>query len=161
MSKEKKQTFMGGVTVLAISTVFVKICGALYKIPLNNILGDEGVTHFMSAYNIYAFLLTLSTAGLPLALSKLISEANATGRRNQMRRCFNTAMALFLAVGTLGTLAMLLFTEQLAELMNNSMAYWPIKALGVSVICVSIMCAYRGFAQGPAEYGAYRRIPVY
>ena len=41
---------MGGVTVMAISTVFVKICGALYKIPLNNILGDEGVTHFMSAY---------------------------------------------------------------------------------------------------------------
>ena len=77
MSRERKQSFMGGVTVMAISTVFVKICGALYKIPLNNILGDEGVTHFMSAYNIYAFLLTLSTAGLPLALSKLISEADA------------------------------------------------------------------------------------
>ena len=58
MSREKKQSFMGGVTVMAVSTVFVKICGALYKIPLNNILGDEGVTHFMSAYNIYAFLLT-------------------------------------------------------------------------------------------------------
>lgn len=68
MSREKnqsKQSFMGGVTVLAVSTVFVKICGALYKIPLNNILGDEGVTHFTSAYNIYSFLLTLSTAGLP------------------------------------------------------------------------------------------------
>ena len=47
MSREKKQSFMGGVTVMAVSTVFVKICGALYKIPLNNILGDEGVTHFM------------------------------------------------------------------------------------------------------------------
>ena len=148
MSREKKQSFMGGVTVIAVSTVFVKICGALYKIPLNNILGDEGVTHFMSAYNIYAFLLTLSTAGLPLALSKLISEADATGRRTQMRRCFNTAMAVFVAVGAAGTAAMLLFTEQLAAWMNNSMAYWPIKALGVSVVCVSIMCAYRGFAQG-------------
>ncbi|MCI8680472.1 MAG: polysaccharide biosynthesis protein [Oscillospiraceae bacterium] len=148
MSREKKQSFMGGVTVMAVSTVFVKICGALYKIPLNNILGDEGVTHFMSAYNIYAFLLTLSTAGLPLALSKLISEANATGRRTQMRRCFNTAMALFVVLGIMGTAAMLLFTRQLAALMHNSMAYWPIKALGVSVVCVSIMCAYRGFAQG-------------
>ena len=148
MSREKKQSFMGGVTVMAISTVFVKICGALYKIPLNNILGEEGVTHFMSAYNIYAFLLTLSTAGLPLALSKLISEANATGRRTQMRRCFNTAMALFVGLGVAGTAAMLLFTEQLAAMMNNTLAYWPIKALGVSVICVSVMCAYRGFAQG-------------
>ena len=92
MSKENKQSFLGGVTVLAISTVFVKLCGALYKIPLNNILGDQGVTHFMSAYNIYAFLLTLSTAGLPLALSKLISEAGATGRQNQIRRCLRTLM---------------------------------------------------------------------
>lgn len=148
MSKEKKQSFMGGVTVLAISTVFVKVCGALYKIPLNNILGDEGIAHFMSAYNIYSFLLTLSTAGLPLAVSKLISEASATGRTNQIRRCFRTALALFVVLGVIGTAAMLIFTEQLAAWMNNSMAYWPIKALGVSVICVSIMCAYRGYAQG-------------
>lgn len=148
MSKEKKQSFMGGVTVLAISTVFVKLCGALYKIPLNNILGDQGVTHFMSAYNIYSFLLTLSISGLPLALSKLISEANATGRQNQIRRCLNTAMALFVSMGAVGSAAMLLFTEELAAWMNNSMAYYPIKALGISVICVSVMCAYRGYAQG-------------
>ena len=148
MSREKKQSFMGGVTVIAISTVFVKICGALYKIPLNNILGDEGVTHFMSAYNIYAFLLTLSTAGLPLALSKLISEANATGRRTQMRRCLNAAMGIFVTLGALGSAIMLVFTRQLAALLNNSLAYWPIKCLGVSVICVSVMCAFRGFAQG-------------
>src|SRR5699024_140738 len=89
--------------------------------------GGRGRHHFTSAYNIYSFLLTLSTAGLPLALSKLISEADATGRRNQMRRCFNTAMALFVAVGAVGTAAMLFFTEELAAWMNNSMAYWPIK----------------------------------
>ncbi len=148
MSNEKKQSFMGGVTVLAISTVFVKLCGALYKIPLNNILGDKGITHFMSAYNIYSFLLTLSTAGLPLALSKLISEASATDRKNQIRRCFNTALVLFLALGIAGSAAMLLFTEELAAWMNNSLAYWPIKALGISVVCVSVMCAYRGYAQG-------------
>ena len=148
MSKENKQSFLGGVTVLAISTVFVKLCGALYKIPLNNILGDQGVTHFMSAYNIYAFLLTLSTAGLPLALSKLISEAGATNRQNQIRRCLRTALVLFVSMGAVGSTAMLLFTEELAAWMNNSMAYWPIKALGISVVCVTVMCAFRGYAQG-------------
>ena len=148
MSREKKQSFMGGVTVMAISTVFVKICGALYKIPLNNILGDEGLAHFNSAYNIYALLLSLSTAGLPLALSKLISEANATGRRTQMRRCLNTAMAIFAVLGAVGSAVMLIFTRQLAAAMNNTLAYWPIKCLGISVVCVSVMCAYRGFAQG-------------
>ena len=104
MSKEKKQSFMGGVTVLAISTILVKICGALYKIPLGNILGDEGITHFNTAYNIYAFLLTLSTAGLPLALSKLVSEADSLGRSNQVRRCFRAAMALFLIIGAAGAI---------------------------------------------------------
>ena len=128
--------------------MFVKICGALYKIPLNNILGDEGLAHFNSAYNIYALLLSLSTAGLPLALSKLISEANATGRRTQMRRCLNTARGIFTVVGTVGSAIMLLFTRQLAAAMNNTLAYWPIKCLGISVVCVSVMCAYRGFAQG-------------
>lgn len=148
MSREKKQSFMGGVTIMAVSTIFVKICGALYKIPLNNILGDEGLTHFNSAYNIYALLLSLSTAGLPLALSKLISEANATNRRTQMRRCLNTALGIFVTVGAAGSAMMLLFTRQLAAAMNNTLAYWPIKCLGISVVCVSVMCAYRGFAQG-------------
>ena len=148
MSKEKKQSFMGGVTVLAISTILVKICGALYKIPLGNILGDEGIAHFNTAYNIYAVLLTLSTAGLPLALSKLISEADSLGRSNQVRRCFRTAMAVFVVMGILGTAAMMLLTKELAAWMNNSLAYWPIKALGASFICVSVMCAYRGYAQG-------------
>lgn len=148
MSNEKKQSFIGGVTVLAISTILVKLCGALYKIPLGNILGEEGITHFNTAYNIYSVLLTLSTAGLPLALSKLVSEADSMGRTNQVRRCFRAAMGLFVAIGAVGTAAMLLCTEQLAAWMNNSMAYWPIKALGVSVLCVSIMCAYRGYAQG-------------
>ena len=82
MSREKKQSFMGGVTIMAISTIFVKICGAIYKIPLNNILRAEGLVHFQSAYNIYAILLTVSTTGLPLALSKLVSEAHAANRRS-------------------------------------------------------------------------------
>ena len=148
MSNEKKQSFMGGVTVLAISTILVKICGALYKIPLGNILGDEGIAHFNTAYNIYSVLLTISTAGLPLALSKLVSEATSLGRTNQARRCFRTAMALFIAIGILGTAGMLIFTEEMAAWMNNSQAYWPIKMLGISFICVSIMCAFRGYAQG-------------
>ena len=65
MSRERKQSFMGGVTVMAISTVFVKICGALYKIPLNNILGDEGVTHFMSATTSTPFCSPCPPPGCP------------------------------------------------------------------------------------------------
>ena len=64
-----------GAAVLAAGVVIVKIIGALFKIPLANILGETGNADFNNAYNIYAVLLTISTAGLPVALSKMISEA--------------------------------------------------------------------------------------
>ena len=148
MPNEKKQSFLGGVAILTIAVALVKVIGALYKIPLGNILGTEGMTHFNAAYKIYGFLLALSTAGLPLALSKLVAEARALGRYNQARRLLRAALLLFTVLGTLGTCLMLFWTEGLAEIMHNSLAYWPIKALSLSVVCVCIMYAFRGYTQG-------------
>ena len=103
MSKEKKQSFLGGTVILAVAVAVVKVIGALYKIPLGNILGAEGMTHFNTAYNIYSVLLAISTAGLPLAVSKLVSEARALGRYNQSRRVLSVAMWLFVLLGAAGT----------------------------------------------------------
>ena len=83
MATEKKQSFLGGAAVLAFGIVAVKIIGAVFKIPLRNILGEGGSADFSNAYNIYATLLTVSTAGLPVALSKLVSESYALGRTRQ------------------------------------------------------------------------------
>ena len=149
MSKqEKKQSFAGGVATLATAVFVVKIIGALYKIPLGNVLGTEGMTHFNAAYKIYSFLLSLSTAGLPLALSKLTAEAKALGRHNQSRALLRVALCLFAAIGAVGTGLMLFRADALAEMMNNSLAVWPIRALSVSVVCVCIMSAFRGYTQG-------------
>ena len=79
MATEKKQSFLGGAAVLAFGIVAVKIIGAVFKIPLRNILGEGGSADFSNAYNIYATLLTVSTAGLPVALSKLVNESYALG----------------------------------------------------------------------------------
>ena len=149
MSKqEKKQSFLGGVATLTVAVFAVKVIGALYKIPLGNILGTEGMTHFNAAYKIYSFLLSLSTAGLPLALSKLTAEARALGRRNQSRALLRVALCLFAAIGAVGTALMFFRAEGLAAMMNNSLAYWPIRALSLSVVCVCIMSAFRGYTQG-------------
>ena len=148
MSKEKKQTFLGATATLGLAVIVVKIIGALYKIPLNNILGDEGVTYFNASYKIYSFLLSLSTAGLPVALSKLVAESRALGKYNQSRRLLRLSLLLFTAIGAVGTAIMFCFTEQLAALMNNSLAYAPIKALSFSVVCVCMMSAFRGYTQG-------------
>ena len=65
----RRQNFMGGAAILAGAVAVTKLLGALYKIPLGNLLDREGMAHFYAAYNIYSLLLVLSTAGLPLALS--------------------------------------------------------------------------------------------
>ena len=86
-STPKKNSFFGGAAILTASVIVVKLIGALYKIPLGGILSDAGFADFNTAYNIYSLLIIISTGGLPVALSKMVSEANALGRVNQVKRC--------------------------------------------------------------------------
>lgn len=144
----KQNTFFGGAAILAVGILVVKLIGMFYKIPLLNIIGEQGSADFNNAYNIYSVLLTISTAGLPVAVSKLVSEANALGRQNQVRRTFRLALALFLILGVLSFLVMFFGSEQLAGLMNDSMAAPGIRALAPAVICVGCLSAFRGYAQG-------------
>ena len=144
----KQSTFFGGAAVLAVGIMVVKLIGMFYKIPLINIIGDQGSADFNNAYNIYAVLLTISTAGLPVAVSKLVSEANATGRYNQVRRTFRLSLALFLVLGVLSFLIMFFGSTQLAGLMNDDMAAPGIRALAPAVICVGCLSAFRGYNQG-------------
>ena len=149
MSKqEKKQSFLGGAAILASAVVIVKLIGAFYKLPLNNILGSTGKTYFQTAYNIYNVLLTVSTAGLPLAISKMTSQAHAQGRENEKRKIFRTAIWLFFALGLIGSALMFFGAEQLAGFMNNSLASMPIRALAPAVFCVCLLACMRGYTQG-------------
>ena len=77
----KKQNFLHGAMLLTIATAVVKVIGALYKLPLNMAIGAEGYSYFMTAYDIYALLLLISSAGLPVAASRMISEAHTLGHR--------------------------------------------------------------------------------
>ena len=148
MATEKKQSFFGGAAVLAAGVVIVKIIGALFKIPLANILGETGNADFNNAYNIYAVLLTISTAGLPVALSKMISEAKTLGRERQARRVLKVSFAAFLTLGVLSFVIMWFGNEKCAALLNNPNAAYGIKALAPGVVCVGCLAAFRGFAQG-------------
>ena len=148
MATEKKQSFFGGAAVLAVGVVIVKIIGALFKIPLANILSETGNADFNNAYNIYAVLLTISTAGLPVALSKMISEAKTLGRERQARRVLKVSFAAFLTLGVLSFVIMWFGNEKCAALLNNPNAAYGIKALAPGVVCVGCLAAFRGFAQG-------------
>ena len=145
---QKQNTFFGGAAVLAVGILVVKLIGMFYKIPLVNVIGDQGSTDFTNAYNIYSVLLTISTAGLPVAVSKLVSEANAQGRRNQVRRTFQLALCIFLGLGAVSFLVMFFRADALAALMNDTKAAPGIKAMAPAVVCVGCLSALRGYSQG-------------
>ena len=148
MAAAKPNTFFGGAAILAMGILVVKVIGLFYKIPLVNIIGSEGSADFNNAYNIYSVLLTISTAGLPVAVSKMVSEANALGRQNQVHKVFRLSLAAFLTLGVVSFLIMYFGSEQLACMMHDSLAAAGIRALAPAVICVGCLSAFRGYAQG-------------
>ena len=148
MSDNKKQNFLQGTALLAMATAIVKIIGAIYKIPLNAIIGKQGFSYYSTAYEIYNVLLMISTAGLPVAMSRMISQANSLGHSNRIRRIYKTSRAIFLTLGIAGSLLMTLFCRQLAEFQNQPDAWAAIGALGPCCLLICIMSTFRGFFQG-------------
>ncbi len=147
----KKQNFLTGAAILSLSTIIVKIIGMFYKIPLNAVIGDQGFTYFTAAYDIYTVLLVISTTGLPVAMSRMVSEAHTLGNGKQMQRIFKTALIAYMTIGLLGTGAMMLFPGALAEMMKTPKASYSIFALGPAVFFICFASAGRGFFQGQGD----------
>ena len=122
MQESSKQNYLHGAAIMAAGVVVIKILGAIYKIPLGNILGDEGYGYFSVAYNIYNVFLTMATAGMPVALSRMISEADTLGRPMQARKIFRVAWLTFATIGLILGLVMFLFPTELAGMLNNVLA---------------------------------------
>jgi len=144
----KKQTFLHGAALLAMATAIVKVIGALYKLPLKMVIGDEGYSYFSSAYDIYTVLLLISTAGLPVAMSRMISQASSLNNSAAVKRVYNTSRALFLGIGAVSTGLMLLFCRQLAQSQNQPDAWLAIACLAPCAFLMGIISTYRGFFQG-------------
>lgn len=144
----KKQNFLQGAAILTFGTLLVKVIGALYKIPMNRVIGNEGFGHFNVAYSIYNVLLMISSTGLPIAVSKMISEANTLGNKRQVQKVYRISLVAFLIIGVLCSGVMLIFAPQLANLMRDPDAVYSIAALAPAVLFVCIICTYRGYFQG-------------
>ena len=148
-NQQKKNTFYGAAAILTVSTILVKIIGAIFKIPLIAILPEEAYGDFNGAYNIYSFFLTISTAGLPVALSKTVSECHTLGRENQKHRVFRVAFCAFLFMGLFSFLCMSVFGQLVATyIIGNEKAVFCVWALAPAVLCTCCCSAFRGYAQG-------------
>ena len=148
MLEQKKPNFLKGAAILAATGVFVKIVGAIYQIPILRVMGDEGAGYFHVTYMVYSFILAISTAGVPVALSRLVSSAAARGNIPLVKRYYSVAMPAFLVIGFAAMLVMFLFANEIADLMNTSLASYGIRVLAPAVFFVCIISVFRGYAQG-------------
>lgn len=148
----KKQTFLQGTAILAMATVLVKLMGFLFKVPLNNIIGEDGFGYFNTAYDVYNVLLMISTTGLPVAMSRMISQAQTLGNHAQIKRIYRTSLYVFLTIGMAGSLGMLIFCRQLSVMVTTNENSWAaIAALAPCVLLICLVSAYRGFFQGQSN----------
>ncbi|MCQ4925218.1 polysaccharide biosynthesis protein [Tissierella carlieri] len=144
----KKNNFLRGAAILSIAGVIVKILGAVYRIPLSNIIKSEGMGYYQTAYPLYTLLLTISTAGFPIAIAKLVSEKRAVGDFKAAYKVFKVTL-LGLAIGGLLTSLFLFFrAESIVDRLGNKNAYYALIALVPALFFVPIMSAFRGFFQG-------------
>ena len=149
MARAKGQNYMYGAAILTAGVAIMKILGFIYKVPLGNILGDDGYTMFIATYNVYNVFLTLATAGLPVALSRMISEAHAQNRPMQARRTFTVAWWTFFFIGLAFSSVMFFLPELLADkVLHNPEAARSIWAMSPAVLLVCLVSAYRGYCQG-------------
>lgn len=144
----KGQSFIKGAAILGIAGALVKILGAIYRIPLSNIIMDEGIGYYQTAYPFYILLLTLSTAGIPVAIAKLVSEKRALGDYRNAHKVFKVALVGLFFGGVLTALIVALGSRKIVEFLGNPNAYYALIALVPALFFVPIMGAFRGFFQG-------------
>ncbi len=139
---------MSGVMVLTVSTVIVKIIGLAYKIPLISILGADGMGYFNTAYEIFALLCGVSTSGLPVAVSMLVSSAREMGNGKRARGIYRTSSALLMTKGVLFSGALAVLAEPIARAVGNPQAYFAILAISPALLFTCAAGAVRGYFQG-------------
>lgn len=133
---------------MVAANFLVKIIGAVFKIPLAHILKEEGMALFSSAYNFYAILFVIATAGLPVAVSKMVSEATAKNNEAEARRIFHAALSLLTVIGLLGACLLFFCAKLLAQAVGSENSALGIMSIAPAIFFVSVLSAFRGYFQG-------------
>lgn len=137
-----------GIIILMFSNLIVKVIGVLFKIPLRNLLGGEGMGYFDASYNIFTNLYLISTAGLPTAISIMVSRERKNGRKKEVGKIFNASLGLFCFIGLITTSVMFFGSDVLAAATGNPDAGAAIAAISPTLFLICVSSAIRGYFQG-------------
>ena len=148
-AKNSKNLFFSGVLILTISNLLVKVLGMLLKVPLASeaLLGNRGIGYYQAAYEIYVWFYTISTVGLPIAVSIMISGARAKGRFRDSKRMFKIIFAVFMAIGVVGTAIMAALHKVFANVYEQPIETCVL-VIAPTLLLVCISSAFRGYFQG-------------
>ena len=152
----KKSTFVKGAFITTLGIVIAKILGILYVIPFHSIIGEKGGALYGYAYTIYSVFMSLASAGIPLAISKLVSEYQTLGYYNAKRRVFVIGKRIALILGLICFLIILLCAPLLAKAVlgnvtgGNSVedVTFVIRVIGTAILVVPVLSIYRGYFEG-------------
>ena len=148
----QKQNMLNGAMILLIATALVKIIGALYKMPLTILIGEVGRGYFASAYQIYTPIYAISMAGLPISVSKLVSQYIATNRFKDARMVKKIASRLFLITGIVGTSLLLLVAYPYSKFIaQNMQTIYCIVMIAPAIFFCCMMSIYRGYYEGTSN----------
>ena len=141
------QTLVEGAAILTFGTILVKVIGAIFKIPLGNVIGEAGMGYFSAAYALYLPVYTLSAAGFPSALARQVAENTAMGRYKDARKVHKVAQRVFLITGILGFIAMAAGGFVYINFVDKDSIY-SVLAMSPSVFFCCMMASYRGYYEG-------------
>lgn len=144
-----KQNFMRGAVVLSVAGVISKILGALYRIPLARLIGGEGMGLYQMAYPIYTTILALATAGVPVAISVLVSRKETQGYNGDSRKIFRVSLLMLFVFGIILSLLVMQAAHFIANsVLHEPRAYYPILAVAPAIFFAGMMSVFRGYFQG-------------
>ncbi|WP_134684725.1 putative polysaccharide biosynthesis protein [Brevibacillus migulae] len=144
----KKSHFLGGAIILAVAGILSKAIGMFYRIPLQEIVGNNGLGLYQEVYPLYLTFLILATAGIPVALSRMIAEALAEGKQGEINQILARSMALMGTIGLFLFAILYLSSPLIAWMMGNPHLVEPIRAISLSLLFVPIIAVLRGYFYG-------------
>lgn len=147
-NKGRKISFVKQAAILAIASLLVRLLGFLYRLPLTDMLGDEGNGIYSAGFYLYNFFLVMSSAGLPAAISKIVSEKYSLGEYKNAKKVFIVSLIMATIVGAFFSLLMFFSARWFCQIIGSPKSYYTILTLSPTVFIVSIMSVFRGYFQG-------------
>lgn len=133
------------------SMVVVKLFGAVFKIPLANILQETGMAYFNTAYTLFTTVYALTVTGLSAAVARMVAENSTCGRYRDVRKLLKISTMIFVILGIVGSLIILFSAKGLSDFAKNPNAFWSTIMVAPAILFCCLMASYRGYYEGLSD----------